>query len=62
MLDFPDAALADESRSADLVVIGQTRGPGDAYSALDPGRAVLKIGRPTLVVPTASTHCGRSMS
>jgi hypothetical protein len=51
VLDFPDEALASEARSADLVVIGQTRGPGDAYSALDPGGAVLKTGRPTLVVP-----------
>ena len=51
VLDFPNQALADQARSADLVVIGQTSGPGDAYSALDPGGAVLKIGRPTLVVP-----------
>jgi hypothetical protein len=51
VLDFPNHALACEARSADLVVIGQTRGPGDAYSALDPGGAVLKIGRPTLIVP-----------
>ena len=36
---------------ANLVVIGQTRGPGDAYSTLGPGGAVLKIGRPALVVP-----------
>jgi hypothetical protein len=28
-------------------VIGQTGGPGDAYSALDPDGAVLKTGRPT---------------
>jgi nucleotide-binding universal stress UspA family protein len=51
VLDFPDEALAHEARSADLVVIGQTSGPGDAYSTLDPGRAVLKTGRPTLIVP-----------
>jgi nucleotide-binding universal stress UspA family protein len=51
VLDFPNEALASEARSADLVVIGQTRGPGDAYSTLDPGGAVLKIGRPTLIVP-----------
>jgi nucleotide-binding universal stress UspA family protein len=43
--------LAREARSADLVVIGQTKGPGDVLGSLDPGEALLKIGRPTLVVP-----------
>jgi nucleotide-binding universal stress UspA family protein len=51
VLDFPNEALADQARSADLVVIGQTSRPGDAYSTVDTGGAVLKIGRPTLVVP-----------
>jgi hypothetical protein len=51
VLDFPNEALACEARSADLVVIGRTAAPGDAYSALHPGVAVLKIGRPTLIVP-----------
>jgi len=51
VVDFPVEALAREARSADLVVIGQTRGPGDAYNSLDPGAAVLRIGRPALVVP-----------
>jgi len=50
-VDFPIDALTREARSADLVVIGQTKGVGDAYNSLDPGGAVLKIGRPTLVVP-----------
>jgi nucleotide-binding universal stress UspA family protein len=51
VLDFPNDALADESRSADLILIGQTRSPGDAYMALDPGGAVLNTGRATLIVP-----------
>jgi nucleotide-binding universal stress UspA family protein len=51
VLDFPNEALACEARSADLVVIGRTAAPGDVYSALSPGAAVLKIGRPVLVVP-----------
>ena len=51
VLDYPADALAREARSADLVVIGQTKGPGDAFGSLDPGEALLKIGRPTLVVP-----------
>ena len=55
VLDFPNEALACEARGADLVVIGRTTAPGDSYSVLDPGRAVLKIGRPTLVVPDGVT-------
>jgi nucleotide-binding universal stress UspA family protein len=51
VLDYPAEALAREARSADLVVIGQTKGPGGALGSLDPGEALLKIGRPTLVVP-----------
>jgi len=51
VLDYPAEALAREARSADLVVLGRTAGPGDAYSSLDPGGTILRIGRPTLVVP-----------
>src|ERR1700730_12278647 len=47
VLDYPADALAREARGADLVVIGQTKGPGDALGSLDPGEALLKIGRPT---------------
>jgi nucleotide-binding universal stress UspA family protein len=50
-LDFPAEVLAREARSADLVVIGQRQGPGGAYRSLDPGEAILKMGRPILVVP-----------
>jgi len=55
VLGFPTEALARESRSADLVVIGQTREVGDAFCALDPGATILTIGRPTLVVPDGVT-------
>jgi nucleotide-binding universal stress UspA family protein len=51
VFDFPVNALAREARSADLVVIGRQAGPGDPYSTLDPGEAILRMGRPTLVVP-----------
>ena len=51
MVDFPTEALAREARSADLIVIGQRKGPGDAYDSLDPGGAILKVGRPLLLVP-----------
>jgi len=50
-LDFPTELLAHEARSADLVVIGQKPGPGGPYRSLDPGAAIVKMGRPTLVVP-----------
>ncbi len=49
-LDIPTNALARECRCADLVVIGQER-RRDLYSALNPAGAILKVGRPTLVVP-----------
>jgi nucleotide-binding universal stress UspA family protein len=49
ILDYPDDTLPREARSADLIVIGQTSGPGD--ESLDPGGALLRIGRPVLVVP-----------
>ena len=51
ILDFPIDALAREARCADLVIIGRTRSLGDAYSSLDPGAALLRIGRPILLVP-----------
>jgi nucleotide-binding universal stress UspA family protein len=51
LIEFPLEALAGEARSADLVVIGRSRAPGDVYSSLDPGGAILRAGRPTLVVP-----------
>ena len=50
-LDFPTDVLAREARSADLVIIGQRRGPGGVYRSLNPGEAILKMGRPTLIVP-----------
>ncbi len=50
-LDLPIVALTREARSADLVLLGQKMKAGDAYNALDPGGAILKLGRPTLVVP-----------
>lgn len=55
VLDFPVEALTAEARSADLVVIDRSKGPGDAYSSLDPGAAILALGRPALVVPDGVT-------
>ncbi len=50
-LDFPDDALAGEARCADLVIIGQqTQGRHDDQRTLDPGKVLLKLGRPVLLV------------
>jgi nucleotide-binding universal stress UspA family protein len=49
-IDFPVEALTREARSADLVVIGR-QSSGDIYRALDPAQAILRLGRPALVVP-----------
>jgi nucleotide-binding universal stress UspA family protein len=51
VLDFPAEALTRAARSADLVIIGQRKPSGNAYRVVDPGEAILKMGRPTLVVP-----------
>jgi nucleotide-binding universal stress UspA family protein len=51
VFDFPAAGLAREARSADLVIIGLTAGPGDVYSSLNPGDVLLRLGRPALLVP-----------
>jgi nucleotide-binding universal stress UspA family protein len=51
VLDLPVTAIAREARAADLVVIGRAEAPGGEYRALDPGMAILRLGRPTLVVP-----------
>jgi nucleotide-binding universal stress UspA family protein len=50
-LDFPIDVLAREARGADLVVIGQKPEAGNDYQTIDPGEAILKTGRPTLLVP-----------
>jgi nucleotide-binding universal stress UspA family protein len=51
LLDSPTDALAREARCADLIVIRRGRTSTDTYSVLDPGGAILKVGRPVLVVP-----------
>jgi nucleotide-binding universal stress UspA family protein len=51
IFDFPADALAREARCTDLIVLPQMTGSGDTYSSLDPGGAILRLGRPALVVP-----------
>jgi nucleotide-binding universal stress UspA family protein len=60
-LDLPREAWVRHARCADLVVIGTTKAPASIYTSLDAGGIVLRIGRPTLVVPEeiASLAAGR---
>jgi nucleotide-binding universal stress UspA family protein len=51
MLEFPAEALAREARCADLVVMRRTGGSSHPSGALEPGGAILRVGRPVLVVP-----------
>jgi nucleotide-binding universal stress UspA family protein len=49
--DLPDDVVAREARAADLVVIGRVPAPGGVVRSVDPGRVVLRAGRPVLIVP-----------
>ena len=51
MLDFPTEAVVREARAADLVIVGNAKESRDPFRVLDPGSAILKAGRPVLVVP-----------
>jgi nucleotide-binding universal stress UspA family protein len=53
VVEIPIEALTREARNADLVIIGQVKMPGSAYATLNPGAAILKLGRPALIVPEA---------
>ena len=50
-LEFPVDVLSREARCADLVIIGQTERRFGEYGFVNPGEAILRMGRPTLVVP-----------
>lgn len=53
IVDSPTHALSNEARAADMVLIGQNREEGDTYTRLEPAGAVLKCGRPVIIVPMA---------
>ena len=48
---YPIAFLANEARAADLVVLKSTHRKADPYHFVDPAGAVLRMGRPTVLVP-----------
>ena len=50
-VEYPTVFLAKEARSADLVVIKSKREKVDPYHLIDPAEAVLRMGRPTILVP-----------
>lgn len=52
-VEYPTVFLANEARSADLVVIKGKQDKVDPYHLVDPGGAVLRMGRPVIVVPEA---------
>lgn len=51
-LQRPLDHLTREARCAGLVVIGRQAGPETHCEQLDPGAAILRMGRPVLTVPT----------
>jgi len=55
VLDFPSEAIAREARSADLIIIGNTKENRNPFRALEPATVILKAGRPVLVVPNGLT-------
>jgi nucleotide-binding universal stress UspA family protein len=50
-LELPNEVITREARSADLVAVGQTKRRASVYESLDVGGAILRMGRPSLVVP-----------
>ncbi|MBO0751407.1 MAG: universal stress protein [Bradyrhizobiaceae bacterium] len=50
-VELPENYVVAQARSADLVIVGKAQGEVDIARALDPGTAILKAGRPVLVVP-----------
>jgi nucleotide-binding universal stress UspA family protein len=52
-LDHPADALAREARAADLLILGRDReaSQSEPYCAVDVGDALMRAGRPVLVVP-----------
>lgn len=57
-LQDPEIFVAEQSRAADLIVLGRRGGDdfSDPRFALNAGRALMSLGRPVLVVPTGVDH------
>jgi len=50
-VDYPTAFLINEARSADLVVIRRMQEKSDQFHFIDPAEAMIRMGRPTVLVP-----------
>lgn len=50
-VEYPTVFLTNEARSADLVVIRRTQEKMDQFHFIDPAEAMMRMGRPTLLVP-----------
>ena len=50
-IEVPDDYIAANARSGDLLVVARDPGVGGICRTIDPGTAVLKTGRPVLLVP-----------
>lgn len=50
-VEYPITFLANEARAADLVVLKSTSREADPYHLVDPAGAVLRMGRPVVLVP-----------
>jgi hypothetical protein len=50
-IEYPTEFLANEARAADLIVIKSEYESAGPYRYVDPGEAILRMRRPTIVVP-----------
>jgi len=50
-IEDPTAFLANEARAADLVVMKSGYKSADQYHDIDPAEAILRMGRPAILVP-----------
>jgi len=50
-VEDPTVFLANEARAADLIVMKSGYRSADQYHFIDPAEAILRIGRPAIVVP-----------
>jgi nucleotide-binding universal stress UspA family protein len=50
-LEDPTVFLTNEARAVDLVVMKTWHQGGDLYHVVDPAEAILRMGRPAIVVP-----------
>lgn len=55
-LDFPLSFLAAQAAAADLVIVGRAGEAGASPFAFNSGDAVMRLGRPVLVVPPEVDH------